>query len=131
MTKKLIVKNILLGFLSWLIPFVISFLFFKPGGEMLVPYPTFKSTIMVVGTISGCYLLYRYFKFIDRDFIRNGVIAGLSWLLINLVFDCVFLIPVMKISITEYFMTIGIGYLSIPALSITMGYLLNRKTSPL
>jgi hypothetical protein len=49
MTKKIIIKNVLLGFLSWLIPFAISFLFYKPGGELVVPYATFKSTIMVVG----------------------------------------------------------------------------------
>ena len=36
MKKKLIVKNILFGFLSWLIPFAVSFLFYKPGGELVV-----------------------------------------------------------------------------------------------
>ena len=127
MTKRIIFKNIILGFLSWLIPFAVSFLLYKPGGELVVPYATFKSTIMVVGTISGCYLLVRYFNFVDIDFIKNGVIVGLSWFAINIVFDTLILIPMMKSNFTDYFMSIGVGYFAIPSISILMGYLLERK----
>lgn len=127
MTKKIIIQNILLGFLSWLIPFAISFLFFKPGGELVVPYATFKSTIMVVGVISGCYLLFRYFRLVDSDFIRNGVIVGLSWFAMNIILDALILIPIMKTSFADYFMSIGLSYIAIPVISITMGYLLQQK----
>ena len=127
MTKKLIIKNILLGFLSWLIPFAVSFLFYKPGGELVVPYSTFKSVIMVVGTISGCYLLFRYFRLIDNNFIMNGLIIGLSWFAINIIMDSIILLPVMKTTFADYFMSIGLSYIAIPVISITMGYLLDRK----
>ncbi|MFN7436251.1 MAG: hypothetical protein ACK5R0_14430 [Bacteroidota bacterium] len=127
MTKKLVTKNILFGFLSWLIPFTVSFLFYKPGGELIVPYSTFKSTIMVVGTLSGCYLLLRYFKLVDTDFIRNGVIVGLSWFAINIILDAVILIPIMKTTFADYFMSIGLSYIAIPTISIAMGYLLERR----
>lgn len=127
MTQRLITRNLLLGFLSWLIPFAVSFLFYKPGGELVVPYATFKSTIMVVGVVSGCYLLIKYFKIIESDFIKNGVIVGLSWFVINIILDTVILIPIMKTTFLDYFMTIGIGYFAIPAVSIAMGYLLKSK----
>jgi hypothetical protein len=127
MTKKIVMNNLLLGFLSWLIPFVVSFLFFKPGGELVVPYATFKSIIMVVGTISGCYLFYRYFKFVESDFIRNGVIVGVSWFSICIILDTLILIPIMKTTFSDYFMSIGLSYVSIPVISITMGFLLERK----
>ena len=127
MTTKLITKNILLGFLSWLIPFVISFLFYKPGGELIVPYSTFKSTIMIVGVISGCYLLFQYFKSTDDNFIKQGIIVGLSWFAINIILDSLVLIPMMKTTFVNYFMSIGLSYVAIPTISITMGYLLNRK----
>lgn len=129
MTRKLIAKNLLLGFLSWLIPFAVSFLFFKPGGELAVPYATFKSAIMVVGTITGCYLLLRYFKFVDSEFVRNGIIVGVSWFAINIVLDALFLIPIMKATFADYFMSIGLGYICIPAISITMGSLLEKRSS--
>jgi hypothetical protein len=126
MTNKIIAKNILLGFLSWLIPFAVSFLFYKPGGELIVAYSTFKSTIMVVGTISGCYLLFKYFEQVEGNFIKNGVAVGLSWFAINIIFDAVILIPMMKTTFAVYFMSIGLSYISIPILSITIGFLLNR-----
>jgi hypothetical protein len=127
MKKKLITKNILFGFLSWLIPFVVSFLFYKPGGELVVPYATFKSAIMVVGTVSGCYLLFRYYKFVENDYVRNGIIVGLSWFAINIILDAVILIPMMKSTFADYFLSIGLGYIAIPTISISMGYLLERK----
>lgn len=127
MTKKLVTKNILLGFLSWLIPFAVSFLFYKPDGELIIPYSTFKSTIMVVGTLSGCYLLLRYFKLVDTDFIRNGVIVGLSWFAINIILDAIILIPIIKTTFADYFMSIGLSYIAIPTISIAMGYLLERR----
>lgn len=127
MTKKLMIKNVLLGFFSWLIPFAASFLFYTHGGELVVAYSTFKSAIMVVGAISGCSLLFHYFKTVESDFIRNGVIVGLSWFAVNIVLDAVILIPIMKTTFEEYFMSIGLSYLSIPAISIAMGYLLHRK----
>lgn len=127
MTKKIIIKNIFLGLLSWLIPFVASFLFYKPGGELVVPYATFKSTIMLVGVISGCYLLIRYFKFVDSDYVKNSVIVGTSWFAINIILDAVILIPMMKTTFADYFMSIGLSYFSIPIISVTIGYLLSKK----
>ncbi|MBK9735680.1 MAG: hypothetical protein IPO92_12225 [Saprospiraceae bacterium] len=127
MTKKLIIKTVILGFLSWLIPFVVSFLFFKPGGEILVPYATFKSIIMVVGVISGCYLLFKFFSYIESDYVRNGLIVGVTWFVINILLDVIILIPMMKTSFADYFMSIGLSYFAIPAISIAFGYLLKSK----
>jgi hypothetical protein len=127
MTKRMIADNLLLGFLSWLIPFAVSLVFFKPGGELVVPYATFKSTIMVVGTISGCYLLYRYFKLVDRNFIGNGFIVGISWFSINIIFDALILVPIMETTFADYFLSIGLTYIAIPTISIAMGYLLERQ----
>ncbi len=127
MTKRLISRNIFFGFLSWLIPFAVSFLFYRPGGELIIPYATFKTSIVVVGTISGCYLLFRYFKLIDVAYIWNGYMVGFSWLAINLILDSIFLLPMMKTTFSEYFMTIGLGYLAIPTISIAMGFSLDRK----
>jgi len=127
MTKKLLFNNLLLGFFSWLIPFAVSFLFYKPGGDLAVPYGTFKSTIMVVGTLSGCYLLSRYFKLADHDFFKNGIIVGMCWFALNIILDAIILIPMMKRTFTDYFMSIGLSYISIPVISITIGYMLQLK----
>ena len=127
MTKKLMTKNILFGFLSWLIPFALSIPFFKSNGELVIPHDLFKSIMIVIGSISGCYLLFRYFKLVDNDFIRNGAIVGCSWFIINIILDTIILIPMMKVTFADYFISIGLRYTVIPAISITMGYLLDRK----
>ena len=80
-----------------------------------------------MGVISGCYLLFRYFRVVDTDFIRNGVIVGLSWFAINIILDTIILIPIMKTTFADYFMSIGLSYIAIPAISISMGYLLSIK----
>jgi hypothetical protein len=128
MKKHLLTQNLLLGFLSWLFPFAISFLFYKPGGELIVPYATFKSTIMVIGLVFGCYLLYRYFKCISSNYISNGIIVGFSWFAINIILDSLLLIPLMKTTFADYFLSIGLSYIALPVISITMGYLVDYKT---
>lgn len=52
-SRKLYINLILLGILSWLIPFAVSFLFYNKQGELIVPYSTFKSSIMALGTMTG------------------------------------------------------------------------------
>lgn len=127
MTKQLFLKNLLLGFLSWLIPFALSFLFYKPGGELTIPYAAFKTCIMALGVISGCYLLFRYFKFVTNNFISNGVIVGFTWFAVNILLDTLVLIPMMKTTFTDYFMSVGLSYIAIPVISITIGCLLESK----
>jgi hypothetical protein len=127
MSKKIIYRVIGLGVLSWLIPFVISFLCYNAEGQILMEYSTFKSIMMISGTASGSYLLYLFFKRVYCDFISNGFIVGLSWLALNILLDSIVLIPMMKVSFSTYFMSIGLGYLSIPAISVAMGYILNKK----
>lgn len=127
--KVLVFRNLWLGFLSWLIPFAISFLCYKPDGELVMEYSTFKSIMIVSGTISGSFLLYQYFKAVSTHFVFNGLLIGLSWFGINILLDIIILIPMMKVTFTDYFMSIGLGYISIPAISIGMGYLVDKKRS--
>ncbi|MBK8846277.1 MAG: hypothetical protein IPO27_06770 [Bacteroidetes bacterium] len=127
MTKKIVIRNISLGLISWLIPYCASFLFFKPGGDLLVPYSTFKASIMVIGVVSGCFLLFQFFKVVSHDYVRNGIIVGISWFVINILLDVLFLLPITKTTFGEYFMSIGLGYFSIPPISMVIGFLLNKK----
>lgn len=127
MSRNIFYRIIWLGVLSWLIPFAISLLCYTPDGELKMEYSTFKSLMTISGTISGSYLLYHIFKLVNDAFILNGFFIGLSWFAINILLDSVVLIPIMKVPFPTYFMSIGLGYISIPAISVAMGYLLNRK----
>lgn len=129
MQKKQLTRLLLLGFLSWLLPYVFSFLFYGQDGEMTVSYDLFKSIMIVFATATGCYLLYRYFKPIPDNFIKQGATVGLVWFTINILFDIFLLLPMMKTGFIEYFYSIGLRYLIIPLISITIGLLLQKKSN--
>ena len=120
-------RNILYGFLAWLIPFVASFLFYTGEGELSIDIFLFKSIMIVVGTFSAAILLVSYFKNINADYLKEGVIIGLTWLAISILLDLLVLIPMSGMSIADYFAQIGIRYLAIPAMCIAVGAALENK----
>ncbi|MFQ6083182.1 MAG: hypothetical protein ACE5WD_07480 [Candidatus Aminicenantia bacterium] len=119
---KKILKIGLFGFLMWLIPFVVSFFFYSPEGTPLIDKIFFKTIMIIVASITGAVLLIIYFKKIKKDYLKEGIIVGFAWLLINWILDVGILIPLAKMSIVTYFAEIGLRYLIIPTMSIAIGY---------
>jgi hypothetical protein len=124
---KQYLKNALYGFLAWLIPFVASFFFYTREGRLTIDVFLFKSIMIVVGSVSAAFLLVSYFKTINADHLREGVIVGLAWFSINIALDLLVLIPMSGMSLPDYFAQIGLRYLVIPAMSIAVGAALENK----
>jgi hypothetical protein len=120
MLVKKYLKNVLYGFLAWLIPFVASFFFYSKEG-LTIDIFLFKSIMIVVGSISAAILLVLYFKKISTAYLKEGIIVGIVWFGINILLDLLILIPMSGMSIADYFTQIGIRYLVMPAMSITVG----------
>jgi uncharacterized membrane protein YpjA len=120
-------KNILYGFLAWLIPFVASFFFYTRERELTIDIFLFKSIMIVVGSFCAAFLLVSYFKKIDADYFNEGIIVGFTWFGLNNILDILILIPMSGMSIADYFIQIGIRYLAIPAMSIAVGTALQNK----
>ena len=121
-------KIVLYGFLAWLIPFIASFLFYTREGGLTIDIFLFKSIMIIVGSISAAFLLISYFKRVDADYLKEGIMVGVIWFGINILLDLMVLIPMSGMLITNYFTQIGLRYLVIPAMSITVGATLaNRK----
>ena len=122
---KSIKKTLLYGFLIWLIPFVVAFLIFpiRESNRAL-----FESIMPVVITISVAFFAYQYFKKLDNNFVKEGVMLGLIWLAISFVIDLVmFMQGPLKMTFTVYIVDIGLTYLIIPAITIGFGYLSKSK----
>ncbi|MCX9079514.1 MAG: hypothetical protein OIN90_02255 [Candidatus Methanoperedens sp.] len=83
--------------------------------------------MIIVGSFSAAFLLISYFKKINADYFKEGIIVGLIWFGINILLDLLILIPMSGMSITDYFTQIGIRYLVIPAMSIAIGTSLENK----
>jgi hypothetical protein len=125
--KNNVVKSLVFGVISWLIPFVLSFGFYKPGGELAVDYDLFKSIMVVVSSVTGVVLLSRYAKHFEANPIAHSVLIGVLWLAINILLDLIILMPMSGMTYQAYLYSIGIRYLTIPAFSIGVGYILKTR----
>lgn len=115
------------GFLAWLIPFLASFFFYTKEGKLTIDIFLFKSIMIVVGSVSAAILLVLYFKKINEAYLKEGIITGVVWFGLNILLDLLILIPMSGMFIKDYFTQIGIRYLAIPAMSITVGTALKNK----
>jgi hypothetical protein len=114
-------RTTILGLLSWAIPFVASFAFVGPGGQWLIPYPLFKSIMIVVFGGLGTWFLVLAFRRIAPTW-RTGLALGLYWLAINFVLDLVALVPLTGMPVVGYVYDIGLRYLLIPIIATAMGF---------
>ncbi|OPY28195.1 MAG: hypothetical protein A4E27_00381 [Methanobacterium sp. PtaU1.Bin242] len=115
MNKNL--KIIIFGLLIWLIPTIISF---------LISYLNILSlfdiivAVVVAATVIG--FSYLYFKDIDGNFVREGIIIGVIWVLVSIILDLVLIIlGVTKLSLANYAIYVAPVYIIIPAITIGFG----------
>ena len=118
----------LFGFLTWLVPFVVGFLFYSPQCQPVVDALVFKAIMIVVGSITGAVLLVLYFRKVEKNYLSEGITVGLVWFVLNVLLDLLILVPMSKMAIGTYFAQIGLGYLTIPTMSIAVG-LIAKVTS--
>ena len=115
----------LLGFFSWLIPFVVAILIFKVRETNR---PFFETIMAVTVATSTTWLATQYFRQIKRGFIAAGLTAGLVWVAINVGIDLLmFMQGPMKMSFTDYMQDIGLTYMMIPAITTGIGVALAEQ----
>jgi hypothetical protein len=119
-------KIVIFGFVVWLVPFLVSFFIYplKTAGN-----PLFESVMPLVITIITVSLACLYLIKLETDLIREGVIIGFSWFIINLAIDLVLFLPPspMQMNFMNYMEDIGITYLIIPVITIGLAYMADNK----
>lgn len=125
MNKKL--KIIIYGFLIWLVPFAVSFVIFPLKDTMR---PLFESIMPLVLTIVVVVFSFYYLKNLESNLVKEGVLIGVAWFLINIMIDLVLFLPSspMQMSLPDYFMDIGLTYLIIPTITTGMGLMDNKNS---
>lgn len=105
-------RAVLLGFFSWLVPFVVSFIVFPLKKSNA---PLFSTLMNLVVLLTGAALLNHYFR--NRSVsVNEAVLVGAMWFALNLVFDYpMFAYGPMKMTAWGYYSEIGLGYLALPA----------------
>jgi len=126
---KKALKILLFGIIIWLIPFITGFFFYTPDGQMSVDMYLFKTIMILVGNFTGVILAVIYLLKIEKNFLKESILIGLVWILINYILDFVILLPMSGMDTGDYFVQIGLRYLLLPIISIAIGYLLQKKNS--
>ena len=124
------VRIALLGAATWLIPFLLSFMLYKPEGGFIVDIFLFKTIMIVVGSAVGAALLVLYFREVKQKFLLEGITVGFSWFVINIVLDVIILLPMYGNPVEifdSYLAEIGLRYLMITSMAIAMGFALQKK----
>ena len=122
------IRNVLYGLLVWLIPFIASVFFYTREGGLRIDIFLFKTIMIIIGSITGAILLISYFKKINTRYLKEGIYVGITWFVINILLDLLVLIPMSGMSISDYFLQIGLRYLVMPVMSIMVGVaLVNKK----
>jgi hypothetical protein len=116
---------LVLGFISWLIPFIIAILIY-PIHEL--NRPLFESIMPVTISATIIALMYIYFRKIEKNYLKEGMILGIIWLVINIIIDLLmFSTGPMAMPLLDYIADIGVTYLMIPIMTIGLGYILEKK----
>lgn len=107
------------GTLTWMIPFLTSLLFYRPGGTPIGGEPLMKSVMVVVGVGAGSVLLLRIFRTQPRP-AYSGLLVGTAWLAWNIVLDLLVLLPMAKMPVADYVAGIAVRYLTIPIVAVVI-----------
>jgi uncharacterized membrane protein YpjA len=105
----------LLGLLSWLMPFVVSFILFPLKKANA---PLFGNLMSLVVLLTGAALLNRYFRSRPVE-VGEAVRVGALWLAINLLLDYpMFAYGPMRMTAWGYCSEIGLAYLAFPIFAL-------------
>lgn len=109
-----------LGFLAWLIPFVIAFLVF-PWRESA--RPVFESVMAVTVTGTAVVLGLGYLRRVSGMQAREGMVVGVVWLAMCVLIDAPLMLlgGPMQMSLGAYVGDIGLTYVSIPLVTWGLG----------
>ena len=111
-------KAMLYGFLIWLFVFGVAFVIF-PLREMW--RSLFESIMPVAIVLATTAFAHLYLKEIQDRVIREAVIVGFVWFLISLIVDIPLMMTgPMQMPLVEYMADIGVTYLMIPPIVISM-----------
>lgn len=121
MNKNLKIVNY--GLLVWLIPSLIT-----------VTLSSFWSTFSVFEVVSAVaiavtviILAYLYFKGITENFIKEGILIGIIWLIISIALDLILIaLGISQLNLTSYVMYVAPLYIIIPVLTIGLGLYKSR-----
>jgi hypothetical protein len=123
-TMKSIGKAIFFGFMAWLIAFIVAIIIY-PLKEINPPF--FETIMPIVLTVCGVLFSIIYFKGVEANFVKEGLLLGIIFFVLNNVIDLgMFMWGPMKMGLGAYMTDIGLTYLIYPIITTGFGYMIAR-----
>lgn len=114
MVLQHIKQALLYGFLIWLIPFAIATILFPVRGSDRI---FFESLMPVTLTIVTVFFAVRYFKLVSGISFKEGLMLGVLWMLMSIVFDIPFFFYLFgNTTFIQYWKDVAFTYFIIPAI---------------
>ena len=117
-------KRIGYGLILWVIPYVTAIPLLSLMKRDLI---FFKTIMMLEGALMGVVLTVWYFLEVKGGFLREGLSLAAVWILVGWLMDFVALLPFAELTLSRYFLEIGLRYLAITAPTVAVGFVLERK----
>ena len=117
-------KRIGYGLILWVIPYVTAIPLLSLMKSDLI---FFKTIMMLEGALVGAVLTVRYFLEVKGGFLREGFSLAAIWILVGWLMDFVALLPFAELTLSRYFLEIGLRYLAILAPTVAVGFVLERS----
>jgi hypothetical protein len=112
---RIVVRAVWIGFLSWLIPFVVAFALYPLKKSNA---PLFSTVMYLVVLATAGTLLHLYFRKRSVS-VTEASLVGTLWLAINLILDFpMFAFGPMKMTPLGYYSEIGLVYLTFPVFAM-------------
>ncbi|MGB9979076.1 hypothetical protein [Methanobacterium sp.] len=116
-------KIINYGLLVWLIPSLITVTL-----ASFVAVNIFEVISGVAIALTVIVFSYLYFGGITENFIKEGFLIGIIWLIISIILDIILImLGISQLSLTGYLMYVAPLYIIIPAITIGLGLYLNQR----
>ena len=116
-------KIINYGVLVWLIPSLITVTL-----ASFVAMNVFEIISAVAIAVTVIVFSYLYFRGITENFIKEGILIGISWLIISIVLDIILIVlGISQLSLTSYAMYVAPLYIIIPAITAGLGLYMNQR----
>jgi hypothetical protein len=118
-------KALVFGLCVWVIPFIVA-MFIYPLRES--DRPLFESIMPVTLTLCTVIFSVLYFNRVEMNFFKEGIMLGITWFCVCIIIDLsMFMWGPMQMSFVDYMKDIGITYLLIPAVTVGMGYMEDKR----
>lgn len=118
-------KLLFLGFLVWLIPFLVAFVIFSLRTNAR---PFFETIMAVVVALVGVVFTAIGFRGVQSSFVKAGVELGLVFFAVSVLIDLpMFSYGPMATDLASYMMDVGLTYLIYPIITIGVGYMLAKR----